>query len=97
MFELTPQQVIEHCRRNGHCLSCAGQALALRACMERLGWSISELAEHSGVSRSHLSEILMVKTSASLDVLDALAASVGLQFFELCLLAAFCLRSELSG
>jgi plasmid maintenance system antidote protein VapI len=97
VFALTPEQVIERCRKRKHCLWVAGQVLALMALMNHCQWTIKELSEHSGVSRSHLSEILVLEATASTQIQNTLAETFGFQIFEFHLLTAFSLRSEVSG
>lgn len=97
VFALTPQEVIARCRENHHCLWVAGQVLALMALMNDRGWTIKELSEHSGVSRSHLSEILTLQATASTDVQDRLAETFGIKLFDFHLLTAFSLHAEVSG
>jgi hypothetical protein len=97
VFTLTPAQVIAHCRKKHHCLWVAGQVLALMALMQARNWSTLELAERSGVSRSHLSEVLVLETTASTNVLHILAETFGFEMFEFHLLTAFALRAEVSG
>jgi hypothetical protein len=77
-FPLTPGQVIRRCRAVGHRDICAGQVLALMACMERLDWNISEMAEHSHVSRAMISELLAMKKIATTDIWDPLAQGLPL-------------------
>lgn len=97
VFTLTLEQVLQRCRKLGHCLWVAGQVLALRALMEARNWTILELAERSGVPRSHLSEILVLKTTASTRVQHILAETFGFELFEFHLLTFFSLRAEVSG
>ena len=95
-FSLTPAQVLKACRKDGHCDMCAGKVLALRACMERLDWNISDLAENSHVSRPMISEMLAMKTIGTTDTWNPLAESVGLELWAFLLLAKFCLLEQLS-
>ena len=95
-FPLTPGQVIRRCRAEGHRDIGAGLVLALMACMQALDWNISELAEHSHVSRPMISEMLAMKTIATTDIWDLLAESVGLKLEGLVLLGRFCLLEQLS-
>jgi plasmid maintenance system antidote protein VapI len=95
-FSLTPAQVIHRCRAAGHRDICAGQVLALRACMETLDWNITELADHCHVSRPMLSEMLAMKTIATTDVWDPVAESLGMPLHVFDLLARNCLDAELS-
>ena len=97
VFTLTREQVIQHCQEEGHCLWVAGQVLALMALMNQRQWTILALAEHSGVSRSHISEILSLKTAASTDIQHILAQTFGLEIFDFHLLTALSLRAEVSG
>ncbi|MBK8091215.1 MAG: helix-turn-helix transcriptional regulator [Verrucomicrobiaceae bacterium] len=95
-FSLTPAQVICRCREEGHRDICAGQVLALRACMMELDWNISELADHSHVSRPMLSELLAMKKIATADVWDPVAECLGMRLHAFDLLAQHCLDAELS-
>ena len=61
VFTLTPEQVLKRCRECGREMICAGQVLVVMELMRLAGWSITELAERSRVSESHLSEFLSVK------------------------------------
>lgn len=97
VFTLTPEQVIPRCLKQGHCLWVAGQVLALMSLMKHREWTIKELAEHSRVSRAHLSEILSLKTAASTKIQHILAQTFGLEIFEFHMLTGFSLRAEVSG
>jgi len=95
-FPLTPGQVIHRCREEGHRDICAGQVLALMACMQELDWNMSELADHSHVSRPMISELLAMKKIATADIWDPLARSLGLKLHAFDLLAELCLEEQLS-
>lgn len=95
VFRWTPTQVIERCRAKHYCLVCAGQVLALRDLMQEFGWNISELAGHSGVSRSMISEVLSLDTLATTPILNALAESFGLELFAFGFIAHLALLGEL--
>ncbi|MFO1482353.1 MAG: helix-turn-helix transcriptional regulator [Verrucomicrobiaceae bacterium] len=61
VFTLTPEQVLQRCRENGREVVCAGVVMVVMELMRLTGWSITELAERSRVSESHLSEFLSVR------------------------------------
>jgi transcriptional regulator with XRE-family HTH domain len=50
---------------------------------ESHGWSYTYLAEHSGVARSTLQEVVKGSNDARLSTIDALAGSFGMTFQEL--------------
>jgi transcriptional regulator with XRE-family HTH domain len=51
--------------------------------MESREWSYTYLAEHSGVARSTLQEVVKGSNDARLSTIDALAGSFGMTFQEL--------------
>lgn len=88
-FRLKPEQVIARCRAQKHCDMCAGHVLALMALMVDRQWTISELADHSQVRRSSLSEILILKKCPCTDTRHKLAECFGMQLCAFELLAHF--------
>ncbi|MEQ1932694.1 MAG: helix-turn-helix transcriptional regulator [Fimbriimonadaceae bacterium] len=88
-FRLTPGQVIARCREQKHCDMCAGHVLALMALMVHRKWTISELADHSHVRRSTLSEILILKKCPCTDTRHKLAECFGMPLCGFELLAHF--------
>lgn len=89
VFRLTPEQVISRCHEQKHCDMCAGHVLALMALMVDRQWTISELADHSQVRRSTLSEILSLKKCPCTDTRHKLAECFGMELCAFELLAHF--------
>ena len=84
-FRFTPEEVIARNRAQGHCDMCAGHVLALLALMVDRQWTMTELADHSHVRRSTLSEILSLTKCPCTDTRHKLAECFGmpLRIFEL--------------
>lgn len=52
--------------------------LRITALRKMKGWTITELAERSGVGRGHVSRIEAGKYAVSLDILQAIAEALGM-------------------
>jgi transcriptional regulator with XRE-family HTH domain len=63
-----------------HARPTVGKTLAdnLKALMQRRDWSQAQLADKSGVSQRHISNVLRAQTSSSVESVDALANAFGL-------------------
>ncbi|MFO1481860.1 MAG: hypothetical protein U1F71_00715 [Verrucomicrobiaceae bacterium] len=95
-FALTPQEVVEACRRQGRALFCAGQVLALRELMRLHDCNTLQLAERSRVSYAMIHAVLNVERFPTTDRLVPMVVSLGQEMHEFDLLAKYSLTAEVS-
>ena len=83
VFTLKPEQVIKACVEAKRALVCAGQVLVVMELMEGSGWNATELSKRSGVSRSHLSDFLLLKKFVTTQIIYLLARAFDLKLSAL--------------
>lgn len=90
----SPESLFAACAASGHPLICAGQALAIREAMVARDWSMHHLAAASGISRQMICAVLNLRRFPTTAVISQLSQALGMELFELDLLALLCIRSE---
>lgn len=85
--DLPAEEVFRRCRERQRSLICGAQVLVLREVMRLKAWTVRDLSRASDVSRAMIQAILLVEKFPTVDCLSRLVEAMGMDLFELDLMA----------